>query len=90
MQTGRLTMPFDSELISEINSERYEMLKSGQIQFSHPEDQHDDRLWALALACYGIRFVTEIPHYKPAIAFGKAIKPKWQVGGNWSTRLPRS
>jgi len=90
MQTGRLTMPFDSELISEINSERYEMLKSGRIQFSHPEDQHDDRLWALALACYGIRFVTEIPHYKPAIAFGKAIKPKWQVGGSWSTRLPRS
>jgi phage FluMu gp28-like protein len=90
MQTGRLSMPFDSELVSEMNSERYELLKSGQMQFSHPEDQHDDRLWALALACYGIRFITEIPHYKPAIAFGKIIKPKWQVGSSWSTLLPRS
>ncbi len=90
MQTGRLSMPFDSELASEINSERYEMLKSGQVQFSHPENSHDDRLWALALACYGVRFVGEIPNYKPAIAFGKAIKPKWQMPSQWSTLLPGS
>jgi len=90
MQTGRLSMPFDSELASEINSERYELLKSGQMQFSHPEDSHDDRLWALALACYGVRMVGEVPHYKPAIAFGKAIKPKWQLPSQWSTLLPGS
>ncbi len=90
MQTGRLSMPFDSELVSEINSERYEMLKSGQMQFSHPEDSHDDRLWALALACYGVRFVGEVPSYKPAIAFGKIVKPKWKMPTPWSTRLPGS
>ncbi len=90
MQTGRLSMPFDSELVSEINSERYEMLKSGQMQFSHPEGSHDDRLWALALACYGVRFVGGIPHYKPAIAFGKVVKLPWQVPNRWSTLLPGS
>lgn len=86
MQTGRLSMPFDSELVSEINSERYEMLKSGQIQFSHPDDQHDDRLWALALACYGIRFITEVPRYHPTVLTGRSFKPKIGVPDSWRPR----
>src|SRR6266849_3423559 len=82
MQTGRLSMPFDSELASEINSERYELLKSGQMQFSHPEDSHDDRLWALALACYGTRLVGRVPKFVPFATFGHVAKPKWgRVGG---------
>ncbi len=71
MQTGKLTMPYDSELVAEINSERYEMMKSGQIQFSHPEDSHDDRLWALALACYGTRLAAQIPKYTPVGTTGR-------------------
>lgn len=78
MQTGKLSIPFDSELISEVNSERYEVLKTGQLQFSHPDDSHDDRLWALALACYGIRLVGEIPRYQPAIIRGKSQRLKWR------------
>jgi len=57
MQSGRLSIPYDSELISEITSQRFELMKSGQVQFSHPEDSHDDRLWALALACYRTRMI---------------------------------
>jgi hypothetical protein len=55
MQTQRLALYYDPDLIPEINVERFELTKSGQIQFSHPEGSHDDRLWALALAVYATR-----------------------------------
>lgn len=84
MQSGRLSMPYDSELISEITSQRFELMKSGQLQFSHPEDSHDDRLWALALACYGIRMVGPIPEYHPVVIAGKR-RP-----GDLTPDLPRS
>jgi phage FluMu gp28-like protein len=77
MQTKKLAMPYDSELVTEMNGERYEMLKSGQVQFSHPEDSHDDRLWALALACYGTRLVGQVPKFVPFATFGHVAKPKW-------------
>ncbi len=71
MQSGRLSIPYDSELISEITSQRFELMKSGQVQFSHPEDSHDDRLWALALACYGTRMIGPVPTYHPVAAVGR-------------------
>ncbi|MEM2293176.1 MAG: terminase family protein [Nitrososphaerota archaeon] len=52
MQNGKLFIPYDSDLITEINVEKFELSKSGQIKFSHPEGTHDDMLWALALAVY--------------------------------------
>ncbi|MGC8850548.1 MAG: hypothetical protein ACP5QI_08770 [Candidatus Bathyarchaeia archaeon] len=55
MQEGRLKIPYDEELIAELNAERYELTKAGKIQFSHPDGTHDDMLWALALAAYGTR-----------------------------------
>ncbi len=76
MEDGRLHIPFDRDLMSEMNLERFELTESGQLKFSHPEGTHDDRLWAVALAVYISR--PEIPGYHPAIAFGKAIKPLWQ------------
>jgi len=57
MQSGKLFYPYDEELLNEITVERYELMKSGQIQFSHPDGTHDDRLWALALAVYATRGV---------------------------------
>ena len=75
MQTQKLAMPYDSELVAEMNGERYDMLKSGQIQFSHPEDSHDDRLWALALACYGTRLVGQVPEWHPFVSLGHVFKP---------------
>jgi len=55
MQTQALSLYYDPDLLAEINVERYELTKSGQIHFSHPEGTHDDRLIALALAVYATR-----------------------------------
>ena len=55
MEQKALALYYDSDLITEINIERYELTKSGQIQFSHPDGSHDDRLIALALAVYATR-----------------------------------
>jgi len=77
MEDGRLHIPFDRDLMNEMNLERFELTETGQVKFSHPEGTHDDRLWALALAVYVSR--PEIPSYRPAIALGKAIKPWWQT-----------
>jgi hypothetical protein len=77
MQKGLLRIPYDSELINEINVERYEQTQTGQTKFSHPNRTHDDRLWALSLAIYAsgpdaLRFV-------PFAAFGHVSKPRWAV-----------
>jgi len=52
MAEGRFKMPYDRELLDELNIERYEFTKTGRISFSHPEGTHDDQFWALALAIY--------------------------------------
>jgi len=52
MQEGQLSIPYDPDLIAEINLEKFELSREGLIHFSHPEGTHDDRLWALALAVY--------------------------------------
>ena len=55
MTEKRLFIPYDSELIAELNLERYELTKDGKIKLSHPQGTHDDRFWALALAAYAAR-----------------------------------
>lgn len=55
MQNQFFTYPFDVNLTSELNVERFELTKTGQIQFSHPEGTHDDILWGVALAVYATR-----------------------------------
>jgi phage FluMu gp28-like protein len=55
MEQKALSLYYDQDLITEINVERYELAKTGQIQFSHPEGSHDDRLWSLALGVYATR-----------------------------------
>jgi phage FluMu gp28-like protein len=55
MQNQLFTYPFDVDLSGELNVERFELTKTGQIQFSHPEGTHDDILWAVALAVYASR-----------------------------------
>jgi len=42
----------DIDLCSELNIEKYELMKTGHIRFSHPEGSHDDVFWATALAVY--------------------------------------
>lgn len=55
MQQKRVLIPYQLELANELNVERFELAKSGQILFSHPAGTHDDRLWAVALAVYATR-----------------------------------
>ena len=47
-----LHIPYDRQLIQELNTERYELAKTGRIHYNHPEGTHDDRFWALALATH--------------------------------------
>ena len=52
MREGRFQMPFNREILDELNVEKYELTKTGKITFTHPPGTHDDRFWALALAIY--------------------------------------
>jgi len=51
-------LPDDTQLITQINTQQYQYLKPKTAQerihlkFWHPTNQHDDQLFALALACY--------------------------------------
>lgn len=69
MQDGHLHFRRDPELTNEMSAERFQLSKSGQLQFSHPAGTHDDRLWAFALATYASRF--EPPTYHPVGATGR-------------------
>jgi len=55
MTEKRLRIPYDGELIAELNLEQYELTKDGKTKFNHPQGTHDDRFWALALAAYATR-----------------------------------
>jgi hypothetical protein len=55
MTEKRLHIPYDSNLIAELNTERYTLTKNGQTTFSHPQGTHDDQFWALTLATYATR-----------------------------------
>jgi phage FluMu gp28-like protein len=50
MVEGNFKLPYDRDVINELNLERFELTKSGKIKFSHPDGTHDDRFWAVALA----------------------------------------
>jgi phage FluMu gp28-like protein len=69
MQDGHLHFRRDPELMNEMSAERYQLSKTGQLQFSHPAGTHDDRLWAFALAVYASRF--DPPTYHPVGATGR-------------------
>jgi hypothetical protein len=47
-----LHIPYDPELLHELNVERYELTKTGRPLFNHPEGIRDDRFWALALSLH--------------------------------------
>jgi phage FluMu gp28-like protein len=42
----------DIDLCAELNVEKFELMKTGHIRFSHPEGSRDDVFWATALAVY--------------------------------------
>ncbi|MGD0072522.1 MAG: terminase family protein [Candidatus Bathyarchaeia archaeon] len=60
MRGGEVKIPYvpsrrieDVDLTAELNIEKYELMKTGHLRFSHPEGGHDDVFWSMALACYG-------------------------------------
>jgi len=52
MEQNRLAIPYHRQLCEQINEQQYAYSKSGHLQFSHPENSHDDMLWSLALGVY--------------------------------------
>ena len=59
MRAGEVKIPYkpadslrDVDLTAELNVEKFELLKTGHIKFTHPEGSHDDVFWASALAVY--------------------------------------
>ena len=64
MQNELFTYHFDIDLSAELNVEQFELTKTGQVQFSHPDGTHDDILWAVALAVFATR-APPVPGFKP-------------------------
>ena len=52
MEEGGLRLPYDRELLAQLNDIRYVLSPSGKLLFSHPPGGHDDMVMALALACW--------------------------------------
>lgn len=44
--------PYRSDMCTELNVERYQLRKDGNIGYSHPNGTHDDVFWSIALAIY--------------------------------------
>jgi hypothetical protein len=61
-----LHIPYDPELFTELNVERFELGASGKLLFNHPEGTNDDRFWALTLAVYETE-QTPLPPSKPMV-----------------------
>ncbi len=69
---GRLRIPYDRELLNELNIERYELTKTGAIRLHHPEGTHDDQFWALALAVYAAEM--EMMPRRPRISIRRFVE----------------
>jgi phage FluMu gp28-like protein len=75
MRAGNVRIPYvpankprDLDLTAELNVERYELLKTGHVKFSHPENGHDDVFWSVALGVYG---AVKHPVVAGIVDFGK-------------------
>jgi hypothetical protein len=59
--------PYRSDICSELNIEKYQLRKDGNIGYSHPIGTHDDVFWSVALAVYATTdmvpepFLTVVP-----------------------------
>jgi phage FluMu gp28-like protein len=59
MLQGEIHIPYtptnkskDIDLTSELNIEKYQLMKTGHLRFTHLEGSHDDIFWSMALAVY--------------------------------------
>jgi hypothetical protein len=44
--------PYRGDICTELNVERYDLRRDGNIGYSHPQGTHDDVFWSIALAVY--------------------------------------
>jgi len=63
MEQDRFKMPYSRRLCQQLNEQQYAYSKAGYLMFSHPEESHDDMLWALALATKATRRKTVKPFF---------------------------
>lgn len=64
MQLKTFALPYDPDVIAELNLEKFEISKDGNVKFHHDEGTHDDRFWSIALAVYAAR-QPEAPAFIP-------------------------
>jgi len=55
MQNKQFSLYYDNDIISNLNTETFELTKDGRIHYAHPEGTHDDIYWSIALACTASR-----------------------------------
>jgi phage FluMu gp28-like protein len=75
MRASEVRLPYvptktlaDVDLTAELNVEKFELLKTGNVKFTHPEGSHDDVFWAAALA---VTAAVKKPIQGGFIGFGK-------------------
>lgn len=73
MRGGEVKIPYvpatkiqDVDLTAELNIEKYELMKTGHLRFSHPDGSHDDVFWSMALAVFA---ATKAPLSGTGVAF---------------------
>ena len=52
-QDGTIEIPYDQNLVNQLHGLKRMIGNTGVIRYSHEEGNHDDYVWALAMACYG-------------------------------------
>jgi phage terminase large subunit-like protein len=55
MEQNQLAIAYNKNICQQINEQQYSYSKNGKLTFSHPQNSHDDMLWALALATYAAK-----------------------------------
>jgi phage terminase large subunit-like protein len=55
MEQNQLVIAYNNTLCQQINNQQYTYSKNGKLTFDHPQNSHDDMLWALTLAVYAAK-----------------------------------
>jgi phage FluMu gp28-like protein len=74
MRGGEVRIPYtptkslsDVDLTAELNVEKFELLKTGNVKFTHPEGSHDDVFWA---SCLAVSAAVKQPVTRGLVDFG--------------------
>jgi len=63
----KFELPYDQDVQAELNVVQWEQAPGSEVYtFSHAEGSHDDRFWAIALACYAASSTEAPPRLVPA------------------------